>query len=252
LSYSLEELRARVCDARRDKRSHALRAALSNEARINVIAEVKRASPSKGAIRANANAAQIAQDLQAGGACAISVLTEESQFSGSVDDLRAVRAAVEMPVLRKDFIFDEYQLYETAEAGVDAALLIVAALDDQTLTRLRLITEEELGLDALVEVHTKEELQRALACEARLIGVNNRDLRTFEVTLETSVELAKDFPRDVTAVSESGLRTGADLARLQALGYKGFLIGESLMRRESPGEALRELLAEARAAEAFS
>ena len=242
----LAELRDRAAQFRLEATPHALRQALSNTARVSVIAEFKRASPSKGAIRAHADAAEIARDYEANGAVAISVLTEESQFLGSLDDLREVRAAVRVPVLRKDFIFDEYQLYETAAAGADAALLIVAALDEQTLTRLRGVAEEELGLDALVEVHTRDELRRAIACGASLIGVNNRDLRTFAVSLETSVELAKDLPADAIAISESGLRTGAVLTRLQAMGYKGFLIGESLMREELPGQALRRLIAEAK------
>lgn len=245
----LAELRARAEQVRRKAIPHALRNALASGVHANVIAEFKRASPSKGAIRAHADATQIARDYEANGAVAISVLTEESQFLGSLDDLRDVRAAVLVPVLRKDFIFDEYQLYETAAAGADAVLLIVAALDDETLTRLRGVAEEELGLDALVEVHTEDELRRALACGATLIGVNNRDLRTFAVSLETSAELAKYLPADAIAVSESGLRTGADLARLQAIGYQGFLIGESLMREESPGKALGRLITEMEKAE---
>src|SRR5204862_153247 len=135
------------------------------------------------------------------------VLTEEDRFCGSLEDLRRVRAAVGLPVLRKDFIFDEYQLYEAAHAGADALLLIVAALDDATLARLRRITEDELRMDALGEVHTKEELQRAAICGATLIGVNNRNLHSFHVSLETSIELAKLAPDDAVLVSESGLRT---------------------------------------------
>ena len=242
VSCPLPELRAKAEQVRREVKPHALRDAINSHRQINIIAEFKRASPSKGVIRAGARATQIARDYEANGAVAISVLTEESRFMGSLDDLREVRAAVHVPVLRKDFIVDEYQIYESAVGGADAILLIVAALDDEVLTRLRLIAEDELGLDALVEVHTRDELRRALTSGASLVGVNNRNLRTFEVSLETSIQLATDLPADVIAISESGLRTGADLARLQALGYKGFLIGESLMREESPGEALHRLV----------
>ncbi|HYO92285.1 MAG TPA: indole-3-glycerol phosphate synthase TrpC, partial [Pyrinomonadaceae bacterium] len=157
------------------------------------------------------------------------------------------RAAVNVPLLRKDFIFDEYQIYEAAEAGADALLLIVAALDDETLTRLRRLAEDELGMDALVEVHTREEMQRAAACGAGLVGVNNRNLRTFEVSLETSVELINDATPAAICVSESGLRTPEDLRRLRSLGYRGFLIGETLMRSHHPKEALKTLLAGAQA-----
>jgi indole-3-glycerol phosphate synthase len=159
-----------------------------------------------------------------------------------LEDLRAIRTRVNVPLLRKDFIFDEYQLYESAEAGADALLLIVAALDDETLARLRGVTEDELGMDALVEVHTKEEMGRAAACGATLIGVNNRDLRTFKVSLETSVELIGAAPPASLCVSESGLRTAADLRRLRSLGYRGFLIGEILMRSPEPDRTLKALL----------
>jgi len=240
--YPLGELRVRAEHVRREAKPHALREALSRSDQLNVIAEIKRASPSKGPIRPDADAVQLARDYEANGAAAISVLTEESRFLGSLDDLRNVSAAVRLPVLRKDFIFDEYQLYETAVAGAAAVLLIVAALDDETLKRLLVTAEQELGLDALVEVHTEDELRRALACGAKLIGVNNRDLRNFAVSLETSVGLAKHLPAGVIAISESGLRTRADLVRLQGLGYRGFLIGETFMREESPGEALRQLV----------
>jgi indole-3-glycerol phosphate synthase len=212
---------------------------------VNIIAEVKRASPSRGVIRAGVEPGRLARQYEAGGAAAISVLTEEDRFKGSLDDLRAVRAAVKVPVLRKDFIFDEFQLYEAAAAGADALLLIVAALPDETLSRLRRITEDELQMDALVEAHTKAEMRRASACGATLIGINNRDLHTFNVSLDVSVQLAREIPPDVFLISESGLRTGADLARLRALGYKGFLIGETLMRASEPDKALRALLDEA-------
>jgi len=185
--------------------SHSFAEALRSYSRINLIAEFKRRSPSKGKINADANAAVMAKTYESAGTAAISVLTEEDYFAGSLDDLRQVREATWLPILRKDFIFDEYQVYESAAARADAILLIAAALDDETLARLRTIAEDELGLDALVEVHTKAELERALRCGARIIGVNNRDLRTFAVSTETSQQLARSVPREVILISESGL-----------------------------------------------
>ncbi|HEX8923019.1 MAG TPA: indole-3-glycerol phosphate synthase TrpC, partial [Pyrinomonadaceae bacterium] len=242
---SAEDLRARAVETRRNSQPHALRAALGSRERLNVIAEFKRASPSKGVIRPRADGAQMALAYEAGGAAAISVLTEEDRFQGSLDDLRAVRAAVRIPVLRKDFIFEEYQLYETAAAGADALLLIVAALDDETLRRLRRVTEDELRMDALVEVHTEDEMRRALSAGATLVGVNNRDLHSFKVSLEVSVELARAATANVALVAESGLRSSDDLRRLRALGYSGFLIGETLMRASEPEKTLRTLIDEA-------
>jgi indole-3-glycerol phosphate synthase len=241
---ALGEMRARAAAARLTAEPHVLRRALADGSRVNVIAEIKRASPSRGMIRARVEPSEVARGYEAGGAAAISVLTEEDRFQGSLDDLRAVLAAVSLPVLRKDFIFDEYQVYEAAAAGANALLLIVAALDQETLARLRRITEEELHMDALVEVHTKDEMRRAGASGAHLIGVNNRDLHTFNVSLDVSVQLAREVPPGVSAISESGLHTGADLARLRALGYKGFLIGETLMRADRPDRALREMINE--------
>jgi indole-3-glycerol phosphate synthase len=193
-------------------------------------------------IRNGADPAQIACEYASAGAAAISVLTEENYFNGSLDDLRAIRSAVGLPLLRKDFLFDEYQIYEAASAGADAILLIVAALDDASLASLREIAEEELGLDALIEVHDESEMKRAAHCGANFIGVNNRDLRTFEVSLDTSLKLADRAPEHAILISESGLRTADDLLRLKDVGYRGFLIGESLMRAESPREALAALL----------
>jgi indole-3-glycerol phosphate synthase len=233
----IESIRKRAADARNGAKRHVLLFALSNGDGINIIAEFKRRSPSKGVIRENANAATIARSYNSAGAAAISVLTEEKYFAGSLDDLRAVREAVSIPILRKDFIVDEYQVYESAAAGADALLLIVAALDDETLARLRRLTEEELSMDALVEVHTKEEMDRAVANGAKLIGVNNRDLRTFDVSTETSVQLARFAPADAVLVSESGL-TPDEVRRLKAEGYQGFLVGEALMRAADPGRQL--------------
>ena len=220
---------------------HALVNALSDEDRINIIAEFKRKSPSKGEIRRAADPSSIAKAYESAGAASVSVLTEEDYFEGSLDDLRAVRQAISLPVLRKDFIFEEYQVYESAAAGADALLLIVAALDDETLGRLRRITEDELGMDALVEVHTREEMDRAVKSDAKIIGVNNRNLGTFEVSLETSVQLIGVAPPDVILVSESGL--GPDEVRkLRAVGYKAFLVGETLMRADDPETCLRGFL----------
>ena len=227
-------------NVQRRENSHALRAGLRSEG-INVIAEFKRRSPSKGIIRADANLKEMVQSYEAGGAIGISVLTEEDYFDGSLDDLRTVKTTVDLPVLRKDFVFDEYQVYESAAAGADAILLIVAALDDETLSRLRRVAEDELGMDALVEVHTSEEMKRAVDSGATLIGVNNRDLRTFEVSLQTSLSLAREAPSGGLLISESGLRGPDDLRRLREAGYHGFLIGETLMRAGNPEQALRDL-----------
>jgi indole-3-glycerol phosphate synthase len=219
---------------------HALVTALDDESRINIIAEFKRKSPSKGEIRSGADPASVARAYEDGGAAAVSVLTEEDYFDGSLDDLRAVRQSISLPVLRKDFIFEEYQVYESAAAGADALLLIVAALDDATLARLRGITEDELGMDALIEVHTRDEMSRALASGAKVIGVNNRNLATFEVSLGTSAELAPIAAGHHVLVSESGIESVADVHRLLDLGYRGFLIGERLMRADEPADVLRE------------
>jgi len=231
----VDQLRHQV---RGKAKPHALRDALRVDV-INVIAEFKRRSPSKGPIRADANLIEVVKSYEAGGAAAISVLTEEDYFAGSLDDLRQAKAAVDLPVLRKDFVFEEYQVYESAAAGADAILLIVAALEDDVLLRLRTLAEDQLEMDALVEVHTGEEMKRAVNCGAKLIGVNNRDLRTFEVTLEISLSLASRAPGDVLLVSESGLHNSDDLRRLRAAGYHGFLIGETLMRANDPAQALR-------------
>jgi len=241
----LNRAQERVSFARAAANPHAFSRALSADG-INVIAEFKRRSPSKGMIREGANPSDVARAYQAGGAVAMSVLTEEDYFAGSLDDLRAVKSTVELPVLRKDFVVDEYQVYESAAAGADAILLIVAALDDESLLRLRRLAEDELGIDALVEVHTSDEMKRAAACGARLIGVNNRDLRTFEVSLETSLSLAREAPSEALLISESGLNSAADLQRLYEAGYRGFLIGETLMRADDPAAALRGFRNDAR------
>jgi indole-3-glycerol phosphate synthase len=239
-SVSPEVIRLMARNARDVAPPRALVNALSDEDRINIIAEFKRKSPSKGEIRSGADPASMARAYETAGAAAVSVLTEEDYFDGSLDDLRAVRQAISLPVVRKDFIFEEYQVYESAAAGADALLLIVAALDDETLVRLRRITEDELGMDALVEVHTREEMDRAVKSGAKIIGVNNRNLGTFAVSLETSVRLAPIADSNILLVSESGIESGTDLRRLYDLGYRGFLIGESLMRADDPQRVLRD------------
>jgi indole-3-glycerol phosphate synthase len=237
----LDEVRGEALAARAGARQHAFRQSLEDPGRVNVIAEFKRASPSKGEIRAGASVAETVRAYERGGAAALSVLTEEDFFRGALADLREAKASARLPVLRKDFIFDEYQVFESAAAGADALLLIAAALDDGTLARLLRLTEEGSGMDALVEVHTAEEMERALGAGARIVGVNNRDLRTFEVSLQTSIELAGRAPAGVLLVSESGLRGAGDVDRLRACGFRAFLVGETLMRAEDPEAALRSL-----------
>lgn len=238
---AFEDVRRDAFASRAVAKPHAFRAALGRDG-VNVIAEFKRASPSKGEIRGGASAREIARAYERGGAAAISVLTEEDYFRGSLEDLREVKAATSLPVLRKDFVFDEYQVFESAAAGADALLLIAAALDDETLARLRRLAEDELGLDALVEVHTEEEMLRAARAGATLVGVNNRDLRTFNVSLETSVSLAPRAPAGSLLVSESGISGANEIALLRARGFQAFLVGETLMRAGQPEETLRSLV----------
>lgn len=208
---------------------------------LNVITELKKASPSRGVLRADYNPAQLASALEAAGACALSVLTEPEFFHGSLEDLQVARSVTKLPVLRKDFIFDPYQLYEARAAGADAFLLIAAILRTAELQQL-ITLGKQLGLAALVEVHTADELERALEAGAERVGVNNRDLRTFEVNVETSLRLVEAIPDDCVAVSESGLRGHDDLKRLRAAGFDAFLIGEHLMQAAEPAAALRKLL----------
>jgi indole-3-glycerol phosphate synthase len=220
------------------------RRALETKSRagVAVIAELKKASPSKGLIRENFRVEELAQELEAAGAAALSVLTDADFFQGSLENLRLASAAAKVPCLRKDFILDEFQLLEARANSADAILLIVAALSQTELTRLAQSAAER-GLDVLCEVHDEEELQRALDAGCDLIGVNTRDLRTFQVDPETAIRLADRLPKNVVKVAESGIRSGEDIARLRTVSYDAFLIGESLMRAEHPGEALRELVA---------
>ena len=219
-----------------------LRALESNSGGVNIIAEFKRRSPSAGTIRGDLSATDVATRYERGGACAISVLTDEQYFGGSILDLGAIRASTALPLLSKDFIIDEIQIYQAAVVGADAVLLIAAALDDGALAKLRATAEDELGLDAVVEVHTSEELCRAVMTGAKLIGVNNRDLRTFRTSLETSEILIAEAPPDRVMISESGLKDADDLRHLQTLGFRGFLIGEALMRTTDPEQAVRDLI----------
>jgi indole-3-glycerol phosphate synthase len=208
---------------------------------VAVIAELKKASPSKGLIRADFRPAALARELEAAGAAALSVLTDEELFQGSLENLHAASAAVKIPCLRKDFIVDEFQLVEARAHAADAVLLIVAALSTQELGRLTASASSH-GLDVLCEVHDGEELQRALDAGCDLIGVNTRDLRTLQVNLETAFQLVEKFPANVVRVAESGIHSPEDVARLRAAGYHALLIGESLMRADSPGDALRGLV----------
>jgi len=215
-------------------------AALSRDA-FNVIAELKPASPSRGVIREPFDAPALAKSLESAGAAALSVLTEGEFFRGSLKNLRDARKEVALPVLRKDFIFDPWQVWETRANDADSFLLIVAALTDQLLRDL-IALGRELQMEPLVEVHTRPELDRALAAGARIMGVNNRDLKTLSVRMETSFELIEQIPDDCVAVAESGLRTHSDLHNLRSAGFDAFLIGEHLMLAPDPAAALFQLL----------
>ena len=216
--------------------------AIARPGRLNVIAEHKRRSPSRGAIREDLLPAHVARLYEGAGAAAISVLTDLPFFGGRMAHLEEVRGATGVPVLRKDFVLDPWQVWEARAAGADAVLLIVAALTASELTGL-LAVAREAGMDVLVEVHDRGELDRALAAGARIVGVNNRDLKTLAVSLDTALALAPAIPDDVVAVAESGIRAGKDLARLRDAGFDAFLVGEHLMSAPDPGEALRELIA---------
>ena len=242
----VREARARVPERVLEARAaegpapRGFRAALARPG-LRVIAECKRRSPSRGVLCAAYDPSAIARQYAGAGAAAISVLTEPAFFDGALAHLAAVRAAVDLPLLRKDFVVDGYQLLEARAAGADAVLLIVAALDDRDLRRLR-DEARALGLDALVEVHDEDELTRALDAGADLVGVNNRNLRTLAVDVAASARIGPRLPAGVVGVAESGLRTHDDLVRLGRAGYGAFLVGERLMSTADPGAALRELL----------
>lgn len=232
-------LERRAADRSPDARAFTSR--LSRAGTVNVIAECKRRSPSRGVLRAAYQPVDIAAGYERAGAAAISVLTEPGFFDGSLEHLAAVRAAVKIPLLRKDFVIDEYQLLEARAAGADAILLIVAALTDGELRSLA-GAASALGLAALVEVHSADECRRAIDAGAVIIGVNNRNLRTLEVDLQASETIAAMLPPSVIAISESGLKTRGDLQRMTALGYRAFLIGERFMIEPDPGAALAGLI----------
>lgn len=235
-----DELKSAALTKRETAQKYRLRENLQRD-QINIIAEIKRASPSKGIINDKIDVAETARNYEIGSACAISVLTEEDKFHGSLEDLITARNAVKLPILRKDFIFDEFQIYEAAEAEADVILLIAAMLDDTQLRRLHDLAEKDLGLDGLVEVHTLEELERVKKIGAKIIGINNRDLHTFKVSLDVSRELIKHAPQDALLITESGLSTKDEILELRELGFSGFLIGETLMRSGSAAEELKKL-----------
>jgi indole-3-glycerol phosphate synthase len=210
---------------------------------LSLIAEFKRRSPSAGEIRDGATPADVARAYEAGGAAALSVLTDEAHFGGTLADLGQARAACELPVLQKDFIVDRYQLYEAAIAGADAILLIVAALDDEDLGALH-AEARGLDLDCLVEVHQESELERALTADAEVIGINNRDLDDFNVDIQTTFELITDVPAGKTVVSESGIADRSTLEELERVGVDAVLIGEALMRADDPAAKVKELTAD--------
>jgi indole-3-glycerol phosphate synthase len=212
---------------------------------VSLIAEVKRASPSAGALRPGVDSAALAAEYAAGGAAALSVLTDARYFRGSLDDLCAARAATSLPALRKDFTVSSYQLYEARAAGADAVLLIVAVLDDEALAELYKLAQA-LGMAALVEVHNEAELRRALAIEPRVVGVNNRDLHTFQVDLATTARLRPCIPGEVVLVAESGVHVPADVAQLAEIGADAMLVGEALVRAAQPRDKARQLVAAGR------
>ena len=233
---ALEQRAARMSPA-----GKRFEAELGKTGRVNVIAECKRRSPSKGVLAPSYDPVAIARLYEQGGAAAISVLTEPTFFDGALEHLASVRQAVSIPLLRKDFIVDDYQLFEARAAGADAVLLIVAALEQADLVRLQ-ARAWDLGLAALVEVHDEAELMRAIDSGARVIGVNNRNLRTLTVDVDGSYRLAARLPRDVIGVSESGLRSRGDLEKLAAAGYRAFLIGERFMTDPNPAGAISDLV----------
>ena len=238
-TVSPQQLRAAGEAARADRRNFA--AALKARSPA-VISEIKKASPSRGVLIDDFRPAELAAQYEQGGAAALSVLTDRDFFKGSPDHLLAARAACTLPVLRKDFTVAEYHILEAAAWGADAILLIAAILDESRLRAFRELAAE-FGIAALVEVHDEHELEKAIRSDAQIIGVNNRDLRTFKVSLDVSVALAPQIPHSVIRISESGIFSGADVRRLLAHGYDGFLVGEHLVKSADPSAALQELVA---------
>jgi indole-3-glycerol phosphate synthase len=238
----LAEVRA-AAEARTDVRGFeaALRAKIA-AGQAAVIAEIKKASPSKGVIRADFRPAEIAQSYERHGAAALSVLTDVQYFQGAVEYLQQARAACALPVLRKDFMVDEYQIHEARAMGADCILLIAACLDDAQMADLEAVAQAH-RMSVLVEVHDRDELQRALKLRTPLVGINNRNLRTFEVTLDTTLGMLADVPQDRLLVTESGILGSADVARMRAADVHAFLVGEAFMRAPDPGVALAALFA---------
>lgn len=243
ISTDLADLRDRAMEKRLNTEPHRFRNTLLRRDRINIVAEIKRASPSKGIINDQIDVADLARSYESGGAAAISVLTEEDFFKGSLDDLRLARTATLLPILRKDFIIEEFQIYEAAEAGADAILLIAAVLNDVDIKTFIKTAENELGLDVLLEVHNLDELKRAKSMHAAIIGVNNRNLSSFEVSLNVSRELALHKPEGAVFISESGLSSTDEILEMRGLGFDAFLIGETLMRSSGVIGDLSELTA---------
>jgi indole-3-glycerol phosphate synthase len=242
-TIDVSEVRHRALAVRDVSEAQRFRDALARKDQPNIIAEIKRASPSKGVINDEIDITQLARDYEAGGAAAISVLTEPEYFRGSLEDLRAVGNAVDLPILRKDFIVDEIQIYEAAEAGADAILLIVAALSESELSYLLKVAEDDLRMNALVEVHTLEELHIAANTGALIIGVNNRNLHSLEVSLDVSRSLVGHKSDGAIMVAESGISSAAEIHELRLLGFDGFLIGETLMKSGDPASLLCKLCA---------
>lgn len=241
-SLPLSELKARINDLPDTKGfKNAIARGEKKESPIRVIAEIKKASPSKGIIREDINVQRIAWIYEEGGAAAISVLTEERYFLGSIENLLMTRKVVNIPILRKDFIFDAYQIYEARAFGADAVLLIASILDKMQIDEYYGLTSD-LGMDALVEIHDKKGLEKALETRAEIIGINNRDLKTFKIDLNTTYRLMDEIPEGKVIVSESGINNRYDLIQLQKAGIDAVLIGEALMREKDIGKKIKELL----------